>query len=83
MRNKEEAKSLLISLKKIQNIVYWSTLTQIGFGFLNSWFYKLSDYNTIWIFIIALNVFFSFRGLMQYHRGYKIEWELENEINSN
>lgn len=81
MRNKEEVKTVLANLKKVQNIIFWSALAQIGLGFLNAWLYKVSDYHIIWLFIIASNIYFAVKSLLQYHRGHNIAWELENEIN--
>lgn len=83
MRNPEEAKKVLASLKKIQNIIYWCVLAEIAFGFINSWIYTISEYKYFWLGLIAINIFFVIRGLLQFQRGNDIVWELENEINSN
>ena len=82
MRDPEEAKKVLVSLKKFQNILYYSVLAEIGLGFMNCWLYKVIG-GWWWIAFIALNIFFGVRGLLQFQRGHKIVWELENEINNN
>jgi len=83
MRDIKKEKIVLASLKKVQNVVYFSSIAQIALGFMNCWVYKMSDYKGFWLFLIALNIFLAGRGILMYQRGHKIVWELENEISSN
>jgi hypothetical protein len=81
MRNPEEAKKVLVSLKKIQNILYYSVLAEIGLGFINCWAYTIFG-SWWWIALTLLNIFLGARSLLQFQRGHKIVWELESEINN-
>ncbi len=79
MRDVEKAKIVLSNLKKAQNATYIGSILQVVLGFVNCWFYKNSG-NSIWLFVIGLNIFFATKGILLFQRGHKITWELENEI---